>query len=766
MSPQDDHDSDDAPPVLGLGIPLQPGPPVHSRPQYHYESPGYNNPGVAEGTYGMSAQDGDSLSAMIPRYLRLFRRKWFIMLSALILGGAIGYYKVSTTTRMYETNSLFEINLRRPRLLKYSGAVIDKTAGSQAAVNTYMEKLRRSSLLAVALEIVRDDAPYLKGEDSELARTLRVRFDIVKHSMLVRITARHTDGNLAAAFANAYAKAAHRTLFEENRADSENAVAWLKTQAVSMRESLEAMDHQLLSLRESSQIEGMESRQKTLLQAVQAIDSQMLDVDTQISLEREVFEILSAEELTPEDLGRLPESALRNRIRESLDAYNAAQTERRALLIRYTDRHPKITAQDTVIRELHQRMTDAMKSTRQSSEANLGLLKRRAETLRAKRVQHDGVLQPLNLQLVEVRMQLAALERKREASDYAYSGILNRIEEARLAADENTASIKIIERARVPEDPVEPRVRRIMTRALLFGLGIGIGLVLVSDMLEDYVWSSSDVERTVGVKILGVTPLMEMAARIPLARICQDRKNSLMSESIAGIRSVISSVYGAENTRSLLVTSTAPKEGKTICACNLAITYARSGHRTLLIDLDLRIPRVARIFKVEADKANLLDALAARDSTSFPTLPMTTDIENLDIIVSHPRTGISPSDLLGGKFIREFIEWAKMNYDQVIIDSPPFGAVSDSGILGSMVDGVVLVVRERRSRRVALQRVVQHFNECGAHVLGVVMNGIRFQGGKYGLYNSYSYHHAEYYNEYRAGELEALGELDESAPAS
>jgi hypothetical protein len=159
---------------------------------------------------------------------------------------------------------------------------------------------------------------------------------------------------------------------------------------------------------------------------------------------------------------------------------------------------------------------------------------------------------------------------------------------------------------------------------------VGIGLVLLSDLFEDYIWSASDVEVGLGLKILGLIPQMKVKDRKSMARVCDQKPNSLTSEAFAGIRGVITSVYRKSQTQSLLVTSSAPKEGKTICSCNLAIMYAKSGDRTLLVDLDLRIPRLRAIFDLPDDGENLLAVLGRKDRKAFDRLPVKSGIENLD----------------------------------------------------------------------------------------------------------------------------------------
>ena len=179
-----------------------------------------------------------------------------------------------------------------------------------------------------------------------------------------------------------------------------------------------------------------------------------------------------------------------------------------------------------------------------------------------------------------------------------------------------------------------------------------------------------------------------------------------------------------------------------------------AGRKTLLVDFDLRRPRIGRMFLGEnstIDEHNsLLDVLAAGDPAKFGDLPTASGYDNLDIIASKPTSHISPADVLGSQILGKFFDWARKNYERVIIDSAPFGLVSDALALGMLSDSVIIVCRPERSRYGVVRHALRSLSESGSRILGVVVNDVDF--GRSGTFSSYDYGSGAYgYSKYGYG---------------
>jgi len=280
--------------------------------------------------------------------------------------------------------------------------------------------------------------------------------------------------------------------------------------------------------------------------------------------------------------------------------------------------------------------------------------------------------------------------------------------------------------------------------AILLGGALGYGLSWALELLEDKLAGIKDVEH-MGLDMLALIPRQVETDRPKLATLCLQDKFSYVSETFANLRTILTFQAAKDRYKVLLVTSTQPEEGKTIIACNLAISMAQGGQKTLLIDLDLRRPRLRKIFAKEKKQPSLLHALEKGDMDSFEHLPIQGGHENLFVITSQPPDSISPSEIIGGEGVSKLIAWARENYDYVIIDSSPLGVVGDSQRIADSVDGVILAARPEHTRKRALRHTVERMQAVNTNVIGVVLNNVKIR--RHTAYSN-AYHHYGTYHAY------------------
>jgi capsular exopolysaccharide synthesis family protein len=279
----------------------------------------------------------------------------------------------------------------------------------------------------------------------------------------------------------------------------------------------------------------------------------------------------------------------------------------------------------------------------------------------------------------------------------------------------------------------------------VIGLLLGVLFVLILDHLEDKIVGIADIENRLRLKPLAILPHVRRKKRAQLARLVSDDKFSQFTEAIAGLRNLLDSLRYAEISKVLLCMSTQPGEGKTITSCNLAEALAQSGQRTLLIDFDMRRPRLAGVFEKSSKEFNSLPhTLAKMDSSLFETLPTASGVENLDVIFSKASSEISPANLMGSGITSELFAWARQHYDRVVVDSPPFGIVGDVVTLASLVDSVMIMCCPDRTRFQAIKHAARHLTESGARIIGVIVNDVDF--GNTSAFSKYDYHYRYAYN--------------------
>lgn len=686
------------------------------------------------------------------RLMHLLREKWLTIAAVIMFAFVAAVFYLIVAQKTYRAITLIELSVRRPRIAGQQGAVIDDAysdSQSEEIFNTWLERFKSRTLLESAMQNLRE-TEKTSWNDERLRKLMQRQSSIVliRRSRLVQVSFDHSDPRFAASAANAFADAAVAMAFEENKTASENAVTWLQSQAEVQRVELEKADKALGEFRSQNHIDALESQKKTVEESLLAFNKSLVDIESQEVLARDLVATISRIELKPENAGRLPASIPRGpEVQMMLEKWIAAISERDALLTKYTEKHPAVVAQNKVVDVLHDQAMDAIRRVIATAESNLTLLEQQAESLTRKMADQRRLAAELELNIVELKSKASTLERAREAADISYKGILNRIEEARLSADENTATVKIVERATQPERPIKPRKLVVLLVWLMMGLAGGIGMALLTDILEDYITGPADIEIGVGLSILALVPKVKGTNRESLATACMTDKFGQFAEAFAGIRGALDSSKYKQLSHTVLISSTAPDEGKTIVACNLSIMCAKSGARTLLIDFDMRRPHMYKIFGMPEDHPSLIHVLGAQDASSFSQMPFKSSCPNLDVIGGRVSTDLSPAEIIGSRVVRDFIRWAAKSYDRVIIDAPPFSVVSDPMVLADIVNCVIMVCRVNQSRKRAIRHAVSHLRETGASVIGAVVNDVDYQKGLYtgeyanyhGYYNYHKY---------------------------
>lgn len=705
-------------------------PPAPAAPPAGY--PGRRDDGYGYGS-GSDAPGPGVLS--VSRLFRVARRKWWILLVAAGLAGTAAHLHVRRSPRFYKATCLVEMSIRRPRIVSQQGAVIeDPTQGTEETLNTRIEKLRRGGqLLAHAMTAYRAARPEDPTTDRVLSNLLRnVSFELMRRTRLVSISVSHTDPQFAADACNAYAAATESLAREENRGTSDAAVGWLQAQAELQRKEVEAREADILAFRKANQMDAIESQHRSANEALVSLSQDLMTLESREAQERELRDTLQKLKPTPETVGTLPAMAPRaDEIRTAIEKWMAEQTAYTSRLTRYTPEHPDVINQAKLVGLLRHQAEQALDRARTTSEANLQLLQRQIASLQKSRTTQQKLCGDLELRIAERQTQLAGLERARDASDNAFRGLLARIQEARLAADENTATVKIASTALVPTSPFSPFRTQLVNLAILLGALIGFALALALDWMEDFVASPDEIEDGFALPVLAVIPHVSGTSRADLARVAVADAQGAVAEAFAGLRSILDSPNYRQTAKTLLVVSALPGEGKTVTACNLASAFARGGQRTLLIDFDLHRPRISSVFPMPEGSLHLAATLPD-ESVPFERMVYPGGLEGLSILGGSPGKARIPVDLIVGPRAQELFLWARANFDRIVVDAPPVAIVSDSLVLAGLCDMTLLVVRLDKGRRKAVADALRRLREVGASAVAFVANDLRPSRFHYG----------------------------------
>jgi Mrp family chromosome partitioning ATPase/capsular polysaccharide biosynthesis protein len=397
-------------------------------------------------------------------------------------------------------------------------------------------------------------------------------------------------------------------------------------------------------------------------------------------------------------------------------------------------------------------------------------------------------------ELISKEVEFARLERTARIHEQTYMLLIDKLEGLRLLRQMQDREMQVIERATPPEAPVKPNRRLVLTLGLLLGVMAGVGAAFFLEAMDDSLKAEVDVVKVLGVPVVGVIPVMKIEKRVLKAiagksvnehhdgvfassgkkkrrRFKKERKRlsqlrgrmityvdsrSFFTESYRLLRTNLR-LDDEQDSRVILVSGAKQGDGKTLTVVNLAIAMARVGVRTLMVDADLRNPKLHHLFG-QTRSPGLCEALVSKngampqaeietndfqsdDSVGAALTPSNcireTDVENLYLLPSGA-TPDSPAELLGSRRMRQLIKALKSEFEVILFDSPPILPVTDATVLASeMADGVLLVVKSGETKREIAQRGRELLDKVNANLLGVVLNAIdyeKYYGSDYSYY--------------------------------
>jgi capsular exopolysaccharide synthesis family protein len=319
--------------------------------------------------------------------------------------------------------------------------------------------------------------------------------------------------------------------------------------------------------------------------------------------------------------------------------------------------------------------------------------------------------------------------------------------------------VSMVKSATLPKSPSSPKTTLNLLLGLILGFGLGIGLSILRTIFDNTLKNETDLDNTALLASIAFDPTAEVK---PL--ITQINRYAPRTESFRALRTNLQYVRAENPPTVIAITSAVPGEGKTSTSLNLAISFATSGVKTLLIEADMRRPRIREYAGYEGKQAGLSDILSGKVQGSiearihevaynFPDHELT--------IISSGTTAPNPAELLDSETFKHIIEYVKTEYDFVIVDCPPTLLVADAAIIASRTDGAVIVTRVAKTKTNEFLGARENLTNVGVNVIGAILNMVPYSrtaeyGRKYGYgYSSYrSYRSYGTFGEHAGGHLE------------
>ncbi|QAY63351.1 polysaccharide biosynthesis tyrosine autokinase [Xylanimonas allomyrinae] len=340
---------------------------------------------------------------------------------------------------------------------------------------------------------------------------------------------------------------------------------------------------------------------------------------------------------------------------------------------------------------------------------------------------------PTDTVLINVKVSDASPEKAAAISNAVAGSLATVVSELETPPGGGNSPVQLstVRQASVPISPTSPNLKLDIVVGLLAGVGVGVALAILRDLLDTRVRSRSDVENIASdFPLLGVIGLEPGIANRPL--VIQDSPHSLRAEALRRLRTNLQFLSTGSHDHTFVITSSLPSEGKSTTSINLAITQAEAGARVVLVDADLRRPSVASYLGIEGS-VGLTTVLIGRAGIDDVVQPWGNG--NLDVITAG-QIPPNPSELLGSQAMSDFLADLRRRYDVVIVDTAPLLPVTDGAILARLAGGAIIVVGADTVHRQQLEAALTTLGTVGAPVLGLVLNRARARatGSEYGYY--------------------------------
>ena len=573
-----------------------------------------------------------------------------------------------------------------------------------------------------------------------------------KETRLIDIKFSHPVPDVTSKVVNAIAETYVFSNLEKRTEANSTTGDFLQKRIAELQQQIRTSEERLANYAKNNQIISLDPNQNTVVERLAGLNQQLLQAEN----DRKTAEAAYNAAKGPDAADALVEDGAKPT--NDLEAKLGELRQKRALLlVDATEEAPEVKEVDQQITELDSQLKDLR--SRKSATLLTNLNTRYQQALEREQSLRKAFEQQRaeTLSQNEAAINYRIIQQEIETNKSLLNGLLSRARENDVVMAGKPNNISIVDYALTPDTPVGPNRARTVIAAFFLSIGLGLGLALFFEYLDDTVHSTEEVERVLHLPALAVIPSVGNAARrrvLPgisgsTALQKQNGNGNGNSELLMNVdsRSPLAEAYrhlrtsvllstAGRTPKSLLVTSSLPGEGKTTTAVNTAISLAQTGASVVIIDADMRRPRLQTIFDMQGQQG--LSSILSSDASEDEMLSMVRSDEEsgLSVLTSGPIPP-NPAELLGSDQMHRLLAVLQAKYTHVVIDSPPVSSFTDGVLISTMVDGVLLVVHGGKSSRHIVRRSKQLLNDVGAKIFGVVLNNINLQSHDYYYYQTY-----------------------------
>ena len=602
--------------------------------------------------------------------------------------------------------------------------------------------------------------PAIAGKDLIAKTALRIQKIVevvpIRGTNLVDLSYEASSPKLAAEVANAIAAAYIDWNLESKFQVVGQASQFLTTQIEQLKSEIDRKEQQLQAYGRSKDIVSVDPKANGTLQNLESLNKDYADaVADRVAKEARYHEVQTAR---PDTIADTLSNGMVSQLRQDQARLEREYAEKLNL---FKPEWPAMQQLKAQIDKSHQHLDSVIQETvskaRDVARSDYLTAVRREESLKGVLQGQKSEAMTLNTNAVEYTNLKTEVDTKRNMLDT----LLKRNAETQVTSrlrGERLSNIRVVDRALPPSNRFRPSYRQNAILSLFLGAALGIGLAFLLEYLDRSLRTAEQVERVLQLPALGIIPAvgaegrgygygygygMRMkrgkknadsgkADKIPIELLPHEQPRSTIAEAYRAFRTSLL-LSRAGGIKVIAVTSTLPSEGKTSTALNLAVVLGQLGKRVVLIDADLHKPRLHETLRI-SNRVGLVSILAENIA---PTEALQkTAVPGVFVVTAGPNSP-NPSGLLSSDAMKKFLEFVSMNFDYVVIDTPPVSPIADALLLGSMTDGVVLTVKGGKTPREQIIRVRDKLLRANVKILGVLINNLVENAPGYGKYYSY-----------------------------
>jgi succinoglycan biosynthesis transport protein ExoP len=712
--------------------------------------PEYREPRTPERSFlSLGLNDGQTLQ----HFLLIGKKYILLVVVCTLLGTGAGYIENARTPNQYKSVANIEITQDTADQFRVdTGAGYDSGYIDVTKLDTEIAILKSSTLAMKTIQTLhldknKDFLPLGSNHVWDLSK-IRDRHALIGifegglaaerfgHTNILDLSFTARNPELAAVICNTLIDNYVQHNFSENYAATEEVSVWLQQQLGDLKNRLEASQEHMLTVQKDIGLVGIDQTQSIVLSRLVDINHDVTSAEAQRLVAQ--AKLLTLQSAPPDVLATLSGDPVLMGLKERLTALEA---DNASLNANYGAKNPRVLQNRAEIAEVEQSMKVEQATALSRAQQEVNAATENQAALQRRLDQEKSSAYNGNSKAVEYSLA----RREYEANRALYDGLQQRLQEAGIIAGLHSTNIRRIDPADAPDFPSSPRRSVNLMLGLLSGLGLGLLLSFVVEMLDTNIKTIYDIEERLGLPMLGVVPQVDSKLLSPETFV-RDATSPLpgawsrLAESYRSLRTTILLSRAGTPPQVILISSAKPSEGKTSITTLEAIVFALNGARVLLLDSDLRRPSVHLRFRI-SNKVGLTSVLTGKVSlqdaiTSVPSVP------TLHILPAGPIAPM-PAELLGSLQMQRLVEGLRADYDFILIDTPPVLTVTDAAVLVSISDGVVLVLRYGQASRNVVARASEILLRSGAHLLGVVLNAVDLQSSDYAEYYGRAYN--DYY---------------------